>query len=160
MITTNSKHQCTKVGWEINAKRIMTEQEVTAETPSEEPKKEVQQVDSHEAEKQEEDNMELGTEDNEPEDDVKNPKEKREREEEDDEEEIKEVEEIHGDGENEKKPAASDDGNKEGNENDEPTIDAPALPLRPIKRARTGYFIFADEKRAEVQAKVRNGTLQ
>lgn len=29
------------------------------------------------------------------------------------------------------------------------------LPLRPIKKARTAYFIFADEKRPEIQARVR-----
>lgn len=32
---------------------------------------------------------------------------------------------------------------------------AAAVPLRPIKRARTAYFIFADDKRAEVQKQVR-----
>jgi hypothetical protein len=28
------------------------------------------------------------------------------------------------------------------------------LPARPIKRARTAYFIFADDKRAEIAAQV------
>ena len=36
-------------------------------------------------------------------------------------------------------------------EDDDPP---PALPLRPIKRARTAYFIFMDDKRAEVSAQV------
>lgn len=40
----------------------------------------------------------------------------------------------------------------------EPTVTAastaPALPARPIKRARTAYFIFTDEKRSEIQAQV------
>ena len=31
-----------------------------------------------------------------------------------------------------------------------------SLPQRPIKRARTAYFIFLDAKRAEIQAKVRS----
>jgi hypothetical protein len=30
-----------------------------------------------------------------------------------------------------------------------------SIPQKPIKRARTAYFIFADEKRSEVQSKVR-----
>jgi hypothetical protein len=30
-----------------------------------------------------------------------------------------------------------------------------ALALRPVKRARTAYFIFADDRRAALQAKVR-----
>ena len=51
-------------------------------------------------------------------------------------------------------PAAVDDASKEGKENDRPATDDSALPLKPIKRARTGYFIFADEKRAEIQAQV------
>lgn len=38
-------------------------------------------------------------------------------------------------------------------ENEEPKEYAP-LPVRPIKRARTAYFIFADEKREEIKAKV------
>lgn len=54
------------------------------------------------------------------------------------------------------KPAALDTSNsKNGKENYEPIHEEdPTLPQKPIKRARTGYFIFADEKRAEIQAKV------
>lgn len=37
-------------------------------------------------------------------------------------------------------------------EKDAPT--KPELPPRPIKKARTAYFIFADEKRAEITARV------
>lgn len=43
-----------------------------------------------------------------------------------------------------------DDG--DAKETDEPKL---ALPPRPIKRARTAYFIFADAKREEIKAKVR-----
>ena len=32
--------------------------------------------------------------------------------------------------------------------------EAMTLPARPIKRARTAYFIFADDKRAEIAAQV------
>lgn len=36
------------------------------------------------------------------------------------------------------------------------TTDAPVpIPPRPVKRARTAYFIFADDRRAAIQAKVR-----
>lgn len=48
--------------------------------------------------------------------------------------------------------------NKETNEVDETEDRKPAattkLPPRPIKKARTAYFIFADEKRAEIAARV------
>jgi hypothetical protein len=33
-------------------------------------------------------------------------------------------------------------------------------PKRPVKRARTGYFIFADEKRPEIQNKVKGSACQ
>lgn len=49
----------------------------------------------------------------------------------------------------EEKVEAADDSK----ENEEPKECAP-LPVRPIKRARTAYFIFADEKREEIKAKV------
>jgi hypothetical protein len=53
------------------------------------------------------------------------------------------------------KPAALDSADsKDGKENYEPVEEESTLPQKPIKRARTGYFIFADEKRAEIQAKV------
>ena len=79
---------------------------------------------------------------------------KREREMEND------VDERHGDEEiadtaKLEAPAAVDDESKEGKENDKPKSDESALPTKPIKRARTAYFIFADEKRAQIQAKVR-----
>lgn len=37
----------------------------------------------------------------------------------------------------------------------EPVTKSGNLPSRPIKKARTAYFIFADEKRPEIQARVR-----
>ena len=46
----------------------------------------------------------------------------------------------------------NDSSSKEEKENDEPSEQN--LSARPIKRARTAYFIFADEKRPEIQAKV------
>jgi hypothetical protein len=55
---------------------------------------------------------------------------------------------------NAKMPEYFDDASKEGKENDKSTTDDSALPTKPIKRARTGYFIFADEKRSQIQAQV------
>ena len=56
-----------------------------------------------------------------------------------------------------RKPSVANDTTKEGKEIDNKEVaetDDLALPTKPIKRARTGYFIFADEKRAQVQAQV------
>jgi hypothetical protein len=64
-------------------------------------------------------------------------------------------EEEEDEEEDDTKPEAKEDDDDEedeaGKENDEPKT---TLPLRPIKRARTAYFIFADDKREEIKAKV------
>lgn len=46
----------------------------------------------------------------------------------------------------------SEDKKKDTDAADDTT--PPKLPPRPIKKARTAYFIFADEKRAEIAARV------
>lgn len=67
-------------------------------------------------------------------------------------------EEDHEEEEDAAKPEAKEDDDDEeaGKENDEPKA---TLPLRPIKRARTAYFIFADDKREEIKALVSIGAL-
>lgn len=47
---------------------------------------------------------------------------------------------------------SSEQETKEETTTEETTIKE--LPARPIKRARTAYFIFADDKRAEIAAQV------
>ena len=42
----------------------------------------------------------------------------------------------------------------EEEEEEEEEEETTTLPARPIKRARTAYFIFADDKRAEIAAQV------
>ena len=61
----------------------------------------------------------------------------------------------HSDGENNNNSNRQDEtDDKKGTKQKSPG--SSSLPQRPIKRARTAYFIFLDAKRAEVQAKVRN----
>ena len=51
---------------------------------------------------------------------------------------------------------AAEEKKEELNDGDaKPAAAVGELPPRPIKKARTAYFIFADEKRAEIAAKVR-----
>ena len=60
--------------------------------------------------------------------------------------------------ETDKKPSAKEQHHAPPSEHDESKTATPtattSLPARPIKKARTAYFIFADDKRAEIQAKV------
>jgi hypothetical protein len=69
---------------------------------------------------------------------------------------------------NDKREERSEPGAESSNENDEEdsqqdaappsanSVDKLAIDLtKPIKKARTAYFIFSDERRAEIQAKVR-----
>ena len=66
--------------------------------------------------------------------------------------------------ETDKKKSAKEQQHAPPSEQDETKTATPtattSLPARPIKKARTAYFIFADDKRAEIQAKVslRKGT--
>lgn len=67
--------------------------------------------------------------------------------------EVDEDEEPHDSAEVEK-PAS--DHNKPATTGDIAPVTTNAnLPDRPIKKARTAYFIFADEKRPEIQKRVR-----
>jgi DNA-directed RNA polymerase I subunit RPA43 len=61
------------------------------------------------------------------------------------------------DKDNETEPAtetetAQDEAKQETTEHEKANKEPPPLPPRPVKRARTAYFIFTDEKRPQVQA--------
>ena len=57
-------------------------------------------------------------------------------------------------------PHDSNQSNNETTKNkatsEPPNASSTSLPARPLKRARTAYFIFTDEKRSEIQAQVSN----
>jgi len=55
--------------------------------------------------------------------------------------------------EKEEETQAKDDSSEKSGDDKHPR-DGTILPQRPVKRARTAYFIFADEKRPEVQKEV------
>ena len=50
-----------------------------------------------------------------------------------------------------KDPETKDDDKDDG----KPKADATSIAQRPVKRARSAYFVFTDERRAEVQKQVR-----
>jgi len=101
------------------------------------------------------DNNDDGTKETPDAHDSEAPKDAKKKEEEEEEEDDDDDDEDDKDGEVEdspKKKAKDDDKNEEG-----PPIDVVEVMdlTKPIKRARTAYFIFSDERRAEIQAKVR-----
>ncbi len=54
----------------------------------------------------------------------------------------------------------NEDSDDDDESDSEPKKQTSALPPRPIKRARTAYFIFTDEKRPVVQAEVSSQKLE